>query len=288
MPDRKLTGVAIVLAVVVLGGCLGGAPTSSDAGTTTPSDTTNQSIEEGDDATYPSLDEAPDPIANVSGQRISESILASMAATDTYRMNGTVKRTQTYPTGRIEASTISNTTVDRADRTLRNVENTSGHMIAMETRTIVHNGTYYRYVDNQRDDAPASWNRSALRDGEFDRLDPLERQRLLLENATVTVTNTTDTGTSTAYAVHVDVNESAYMEIYDRQVGGKQLNVTGVAYRYVVDAESGRLLEMTGLLRSHTGSAETRVRLLERYDFTVSDYDEPVSIEVPANATDPN
>ena len=288
MPGRKLTSVAIVLAVIVLGGCLGGAPTSSDGGTTAPS-TTNQSIETGSDtATFPRLDDSPEPMADVSGERVAESILESMATVDTYRMNGTVSRTQTYSTGTIEATVTTNTTVDRAAGALRSVETTSGHMIAVETRTIVHDGTYYRYVDNRRDDAPAGWNRSALRTGEFDRLDPLDRQRLLLKNASVTVTNETDARTGTAYVVHVDVNESAYMDLYDRYLGGKQLTVTGVAYRYVVDAESGRLLEMTGLLRSHTESGGNRVRLLERYDFTVTDYGEPVQIEVTANATAAN
>lgn len=285
MSGRKIIGIALIFSIALLAGCIGGAPTTSDNPITTPSNSTNQSIESESNTTYPSLGNTPEPMANVSEKVVSELILEAMKAADTYRVNGTISRTQVYPTGTIDATVNTNTTLDRVNNALRNIENTSGHMVAMNTRTIVHNGTYYRYVDNQRNDQPAVWKRSTLGSGEFDRLDPLYRQRHLITNSTVTVTNSTTSRTGKAYVVHVDVNESAYSEFYDRQIDGKNLNVTGVAYRYVVDKESGQVIEMTGLLRSHTGSGESSVKLLERYDLTFTDYCKAVSIEAPKNTT---
>ncbi|MFQ3293313.1 MAG: hypothetical protein ACI9EZ_000187 [Halobacteriales archaeon] len=285
MAIRRPTGIPLaVVGLVLLAGCSGGllggdSPQTETTNAVTPTAGTSAAeTAASGDGPFP---EDPEPLPGVNESAVRSRIAESMRAVETYRVNGTVERQLTVPAGTVDATVETNTIVDRRTGRIATNETTAGHMQRVESRIVVDDSTLYRYVNKSRSETDPAWQQSSITEREWRMLDPLHRQRLLFDNATLVVTNETQVRNTTGYVVHVDVNETAYTSLFDRTLDGERLEVTDLTYRYVVDRETGRVLEVTGVLEAHTVTGNGSVRLVERFDLSFHGYNESVSIWVP-------
>jgi hypothetical protein len=278
-------GLVAVVILVVGAGCLGaGAPTGQP--TTTQETTTTAATTTTDDGFGPDGFTAdPTPLEGVEEPTVKSRMMDSFSSASTYRVTGTVQRTLEVPTGSVNADVSTNTSVDRTAKAIATSEHTTGHMRNVLTQSIVRNGTLYRYVDSLQDDRNGTWTSRSVTPSERRSLDPLFRQQRLLENASIAVSNTTETRNVSAYVVYASVDTDAYMTMYNRTLEDEPLNVTELTYRYVVEKETGRVLEIDGVMKSHTGRGENAVYFAEEYDLSVTAYGEPATIPQPPNGT---
>ncbi|UWG49093.1 Uncharacterized protein HSRCO_2837 [Halanaeroarchaeum sp. HSR-CO] len=291
--NRARAASIAVVALVILAGCAGGGPADPSTGTTTVSEeqgsTTDESADDGDEWTL--FESEPTSMDGVDDAAVKRETVRSLAAVDSYRLNGTVERTLRMPGDSIESKVTSQGVVDRESRSLRLHENTTGHMQTVETRLRVVDGALYQSYDAQHHDSDGDWQRSSISDSTLRSLDPLARQTRMLENATVVVTNTTTIDGTEAYVLYADVNESVYATEQDRQLGDQPLQVTEVTYRYYVATDTHRLLEADGIVRGTVQSGNETVELAEQYDIAIADYGTSVDVtapEVTAEATTAN
>lgn len=272
MVSSNAVRVVVVASLLLIAGCAGGSSSP------TPTETTTVTGPQPDIST-------PTQLSDVNASRVKATTVESVNSVTTYRVNGSVTRHLQIPTGDVEATVTTVGTVNRSARALHVAERTTGHMQNIETDTYVANETVYQRVVNHRTGSEPTWQTEGITDGQFRRLDPLARHGILLRNASVIVANRTTVRDEPAFEVYAQIDEEEYMEVYDRRLSGQPMNVTSIRFKYYTHRETGRLLEMNGLLQGKiTQDNETAV-LTEEYELTFSEYGKPVAVDVPENAT---
>lgn len=284
---RKRAASIAVVALVILAGCAGGGPAEPSAGTTTELPESGSGTEESaDDERRTLFDAEPKSMDGVDDAEVKQETIRSMSEVESYRLNGTVERTLRLPADSIESNVTSEVAIDRQDRTLRIVENTTGHMQNVESHIRVVDGTLYQSYDAKHNDSDGEWERSSIDDPTVRELDTLARQTRLIENASVMVTNRTTIDGTEAYVVYADVDEAAYDAENDPMVGDQPLDVTEVTYRYHVATDTHRLLDAEGIVRGTVESGNETIELAEKYDITVTEYGSTVDVVPPADTAE--
>jgi hypothetical protein len=179
---------------------------------------------------------------------------------------------------------------DRADRELRVEQATTGAGRTVSVATYVVDRTLYQESERFVRAYSSRWVTLPVRNfsQQWRMLDTLTRQRVVLENATVSVLGARTVGETRAYVLDLDVDEAAYNRVLEsrleRSGTDATVNVSDVRFRYVVAADSGRLLQSSGTVESTLTAGGQTATLTERLSLRFEGYGEPVSVTLPEAA----